>query len=175
MGAVGLIVQTFIGLSFFISSIWEKEPRASVYALLQFLAMTGALVVFLYLAWIDFFGTGMGLAILVAGYVCAALAAFFLLARFGANPEALKGAKGLIVGKIRRHDERDIVFARNRALRPGSEQYKAYYREHPEKEAFDAQRRARGGPIGNPGIIDRPHSDANVAMTLASLNMPHYL
>ena len=175
MGAVGLIVQAFIGLSFFISSIWEKEPRASVYALLQFLGMTGALVVFFYLAWIEFFRTGMGLAILIAGYVCAVLAAFFLLARFGANPEALKGAKGLIVGKVRRHDERDLVFARNRALRPGSEQYKAYYREHPEKEAFDARRRDRGGPLGNPGKIDKPHSDANVAMTLASASIPHYL
>jgi reductive dehalogenase len=175
VGAVALSVQAFIGLSFFISCIWEKEPRASIYAILQFLGMTGVLVVFLYLAWIQFFGKGVGLLILVTGYVCAILSASVLLARIGANPNALKGAKGLIVGEVGRHDERDLVFARNRALRPGSEQYQAYYREHPEKEEFDARRRAKGGPIGIPGIIDRPHSDANVAMTLASLNMPHYL
>ena len=175
IGALGLSVQASIGLSFFISCIWEKEPRASVYAFLQFLGMTGVLVVFLYLAWIGFFGTGKGFAILVAGYACTALAAFLLLASLGANPNALKGTKGLIAGEVRRHDERDLVFARNRALREGSEQYKAYYREHPEKEDFDAKRRAKGGPIGIPGIIDRPHSDANVAMMLASLNIPHYL
>ena len=122
-----------------------------------------------------FFGTGMGRAILFSGYLCAVFSAFLLLARIGANPNAQKGAKGLIVGEVRRHDERDLVFARNRTLRPGSEQYEAYYREHPEKEEFDAQRRDRGGPIGIPGIIDRPHSDANVAMTLASLNIPHHL
>ncbi len=175
VGAAGLIVQAFIGLSFLISSIWEKEPRASVYAFLQFLGMTGTLVIFLYLTVINFFRTGNGLAILLVGYVGAVLSACLLLARIGANPNALKGAKGLIVGEVRRHDERDLVFARNRSLRPDSEQYEAYYGEHPEKEEIDAQRRAKGGPIGIPGIIDRPHSEANVAMTLASLNIPHYL
>ena len=175
VGAVGLIAQAFIGLSFFISCIWEKEPRASLFAFLQFLGMIGIFIIFVYLAWIEFFGAGIGFAILVAGYVCAAVAALFLLTKIGENPMALKGAKGLMVGEVKRHDERDHVFARNRALRPGSEQYKAFYRQHPEKEEFDTQRRARGGPIGRPGLIDSPHSDANVAMTLASLNIPHYL
>jgi hypothetical protein len=30
LGVLGLAVQAFIGLGFFISSIWEKERRATV-------------------------------------------------------------------------------------------------------------------------------------------------
>lgn len=175
MAALGLTAQAFIGLSFFISCIWEKESRATIFALLQFLGMFTMLIGFLFLVWIGYFETPKGFAILVAGLVCAVVAGLALVTKIGANPGALKGTKGSILGKIKRHDERDIVFARNRALRPGSEQYKAYYKKHPDKEKFDAQRRTKGGPIGIPGLIDRPHSDANVAMTLASLNISHYL
>jgi len=175
LGAVGLAAQAFIGLSFFISCIWEKERRATVFALLQFLGMAGVLVAYLFLIWIGFFRTTLGLVILIAVYIFAVSAAIVLLRRTAPNPLALKGARGMIVGDVKRQDERDHVFARNRALRPGSEQYKAYYKEHPEHEKFDAKRREKGGPIGNPGIIDKPNGDANVAMALASLNMPHYL
>ncbi len=173
--ALGLAVQACIGLWFFLSCIWEKEPRATVFASLQFLGMLGLLIFFLLLSWIGFFNTDAGFAILVGATLLAVLCALMALVKMGKNPKALLGTKGLMAGPVKRFDERDQVFARNRALRPESEQYKAYYREHPESEALDADRRARGGPIGNPGIIDRPHSDANVAMALASLNIPHYL
>jgi len=173
--ALGLAVQACIGLWFLLSCIWEKEPRATVFAWLQFLGMLGLLIFFLLLSWIGFFKTDAGFAILVGATLLAVLGAFLALVRMGKNPKALLGTKGLMVGPVKRFDERDQVFARNRALRPKSEQYKAYYREHPEREALDADRRARGGPIGSPGIIDRPHSDANVAMALASLNIPHFL
>ncbi len=175
LGAVGLAVQAFIGLNFFISCIWEKERRATVFAVLQFMVMTAVLILFLYLAWIGFFQSGPGIILLIAGYIIFFFAAYFLLRRSGENPRALKGSNGLIVGDVKRFDERDQVFARNRVLRPGSEQYEVYYKLHPEKEAFDAQRREKGGPIGRLGIIDSPNGEANVAMTLASLNMPHYL
>ncbi|MBW1801007.1 MAG: hypothetical protein JRJ85_09790, partial [Deltaproteobacteria bacterium] len=79
-----------------------------------------------------------------------------MLTRMGTNPMTLQGAKGLMTGKVRRFDERDHVFARNRALRPGSEQYRAYYTAHPDREDFDARRRERGGPMGPPGTLDKP-------------------
>ena len=175
IAGLALAAQAFIGLSFLITCIWEKEPRASVYALLQFLGMAVLLFVFLFLARAGFFETRIGFTILMAGYVCFGFAALLLLTRIGVNPKALKGSEGLIVGDVKRFDERDQVFARNRALRPGSEQYEMYYKQHPEFEESDLKRRARGGPLGNIGIIDGPHSDANIAMAFASVSMPYYL
>jgi reductive dehalogenase len=175
MGAAGLAVQAFIGLSFFISCLREKDPRASLFALLQFLGMTAVLIIYLVLAWAGFFKAGTGLFLLVAGYVLVALAVVLILARIGKNPRASQGTKGLFAGEVKRFDERDQVFARNRSLRPGSKPYHAYYEAHPERENYDAQRRAKGGPMGPAGVIDRPHELANVAMTLACVSMPHYL
>jgi len=175
VGFAALAVQAYIGLTFFISSIWEKEKRAAVFGLLQFLGMFGLLLVYLLLFRIGFFHTGIGLALLILGYCAAGIAAFFLLRRTEPNERALQGSRGLICGDVNRFDEREQVFARNRTLRPGSEQYGLFYGEHPEYEAFDTKRRERGGPIGHPGIIDRPHGDANVAMTLAGQSMCLYL
>jgi len=175
IGGLGLIVQALIGLCFFISCIWEKEKRASVFAGLQSLGMFIVLIVYLYLIWIGFFETKIGFDVLIAGYIAAVLAALLLLRRTAPNPKALKGAKGIIAGDVKRQDEREIMFARNRSIQPGSEQYKAFYKEHPEYEGFDAKRREKGGPLGHPGIIDKPHQGANVAATLASLSIPLHL
>jgi reductive dehalogenase len=175
IGTVALAVQAFIGLTFFISSIWEKEPRATVFAGLQFLGMLAVLVVYLVLASSGFFKTGAGIALLIAIYVIGITATIFTVRKAKPNSRALEGTPGFIVGEVNRFDERDQVFARNRALRPSSAEYKAYYEAHPEKESIDAERRAKGGPMGHPGIIDNPHGGPNVAATLASLNMPHYL
>ena len=60
VGVLALTVQAVIGLAFFISCIWEHEKRATVFALLQFLGMTGVLLLFLYLAWSGFFKTPSG-------------------------------------------------------------------------------------------------------------------
>jgi len=57
LAALGLVVQAIIGLSYFLSSIWEKERRASLFGGLQFLGMLGVLVVFLLLARAHFFST----------------------------------------------------------------------------------------------------------------------
>lgn len=43
-----------------------------------------------------------------------------------------------------RYDERDIPFSRQR-LKPGTDQYRAYYQKHPEKEKRDAATRALPG------------------------------
>ena len=166
VGTVGLVIQAVVGLSFFISCIQEKEPRATVFAGLQFLGMTGVLVIYLLLIEIGFFKTGAGIVLLIAFYLAGIVAALLLIKKTKANPSSLQGTQGFIVGEVGRFDERDQVFARNRALRPGSEQYKAYYEANPEKESIDAQRREKGGPMGHPGIIDNPRGAPNVAATL---------
>ncbi|MBW2340027.1 MAG: reductive dehalogenase [Deltaproteobacteria bacterium] len=175
IGAAGLLVQAVVGLGFFVSCIWEKERRASVFAGLQFLGMSAFLIVYLLLMWIGFFRTGLGLAILISGYVLAVSAAIVLLRRSAPNLQALQGTRGLIAGEVKRQDERTHVFARNRSLRPGSEQFAAFYREHPEYEEYDARRREAGGPLGHFGTIDSPHEGPNVAATLASGAIPMYL
>jgi reductive dehalogenase len=175
IGAIGLIAQALIGLSYFISSVWEKEKRASVLAGLQFLVMAAVLIAYLSLMRGGFFETRLGLVVLTAGYITAFLAAFLLLRRTAPNQRALEGTQGFITGEVRRHDERTIVFARNRSLPPGSAQYKAFYRQYPGYEQYDTRRREMGGPLGNPGTIDRPYEGPNVAATLASQSIPLHL
>lgn len=175
LGAVGLALAALIGLSYFISCLWERESRAGVFAALQLIGMAVVLVAYLLLMRIGFFKTPVGTIVLIAGYVCVIIAAVLLLTRSKANPRALAGTEALIAGDVQRVDERDIVFARNRSLRPGSKEYKEFYRAHPEYKESDDLRRTRGGPMGPTGAIDNPHADSNVAMMLASLNMPHYL
>ncbi len=175
MAAVGLIVQAFIGLSFFVSSAWEKERRATVFAAVQFAGMTALLIIFFLLVERGFFKTSLGVVLLIAGCIMAILAAIFMLRRTAPNRRALRGTLGFIVGKVDRFDERMQVFARNRALPPGSEQYTEFYVDHPELEQYDAERREKGGPLGTIGLIDRPHEGPNVAATLASLSIPFNL
>ena len=175
VGALGLAVQALIGLSFFISCLWEKESRAGLFAGLQFFVMSAILIAYLLLTWVGFFKSHAGLIILIVGYCCAIIACILFLRKSKANPKALAGTKGLIVGEVKKVDEREIIFARNRSLRPGSKEYDEFYRSHPEYKAFDDLRRTKGGPMGPTGAIDNPHADSNVAMMLASLSMPHYL
>jgi len=175
IAAAGCSIMTLIGLSFFISCIWEKERRATVYSGIQLLLMLALALVLFYLKANGVFKTGFGLVLLFTGIVLAAGLCFGLMRKSGQNPSALIGTNGLIVGKVKQTDERDTVFARNRAMRPGSEEYKTYYEMRPEYEDVDSARRKRGGPLGHPGAIDRPHDRANVAATLASLSIPLHL
>ncbi len=112
------ISQALIGLSYFVSSIWEKEKRAANFAFLQFLIMTAVLIAYLSLVLSGFLKTKIGLGVLIAGYIVALLAAYLLLRRTAPNQKALKGTRGLITGEVKRHDERAIVFARNRSPFP---------------------------------------------------------
>ena len=168
---LGLAVQAFIGFAFLISSIWEKEERASIFAGIQFLGMLGILILFIYWQASGFFVSGIGLFILIGSFIVGILAVFFCLRQTTVNQRALEGTKGLIVGEVERFDERKHVFARNRTLKPGSDPYQAFYKENPELEAGDTARREKGGPMGHPGRIDRPHAGPNVAATLASLSL----
>jgi reductive dehalogenase len=170
-----LFAQALIGLSFFISCLQEKERRASLFAGLQLLVMLLLLTLFLYLNGIGFFRTGPGIILLIVGLVVLGALAFFLMRRSPPNTKALQGARGLIAGEVRRFDEREIVFARNRSLRPGSEEYKAFYASHPELEAYDSRRRERGGPLGQVGSIDGQSGLANVAANFAPTSIPQAL
>jgi reductive dehalogenase len=169
------IVQAIIGLSYFVSCIWEKELRATFLGGLQFLGMLGVVIFLFYINAAGFFQTGLGRTLLIIGLVVAAGACFFLMRKAGQNQKALKGTEGLMVGEVKRPDERNIVFARNRTIRPGSEQYQAYYQMHPEYEEIDAARRQKGGPLGQPGKIDKLKGRTNVAATMASLSIPLHL
>ncbi|MGD9411077.1 MAG: reductive dehalogenase [Desulfobacterales bacterium] len=172
---IGLIGQTTVGLSYLISSIWEREKRASFFAGLQFLAMVGALVLFVY-GWANgFLATGSGFGIVICLLAGGIAAAVLFIRKTPANQKALEGTRGLIAGDVKPIDERDIVFARNRSIRPGSEQYKAYYQMRPAYEEFDAARREKGGPLGHPGKIDRPNERPNVAATFSSLGIAMHL
>jgi hypothetical protein len=90
------------------------------------------------------------------------------------NPQALKGTEGYIRGEVKRFDERDTVFARNRSLPPESEVYKIYYQMHPEREEKDAKRRAAGPPLGKPGKIDKEFRP-NVSMLKGTFHLPFTL
>jgi reductive dehalogenase len=170
-----LIINSIIGLSFLISCLQEKERRASLFAALQLLAMLLLLVFFFHLHSTGFFRTGAGVALLVVGLIVFGAFAFVLLRRTLPNPKALQGAKGRIVGEVKRFDEREIVFARNRSLRPGSEEYKTFYASHPELEAYDTKRRERGGPLGQLGAIDGQSGASNAAAALAPTSIPQSL
>ena len=89
--------------------------------------MIGLVFLLFYLKATGFFKTGFGLAGLVLGLIFAVGLGVLLMQKIGLNPKALAGTQGLIVGNVKRYDERDIVFARNRTIRPGTEQYETYY------------------------------------------------
>ena len=91
LGLLGLAVQAFIGLSFLISSVWEKERRATVFAAVQFTAMTALLIIFLLLVGLGFFQTSPGLVLLIVGYIVVVFAAIFMVKRTAPNQRALQG------------------------------------------------------------------------------------
>lgn len=173
--STGLVLQALIGLAFFISSIWEKEKRASLFGGLQLFVMICLVIFFFYLNAVSFFNTGVGTVILVLMVLFETALSFLFLRKTPVNTKALAGTKGLFADSVNQFDERDHVFSRNRSLRINSEQYNIYYSEHPELEDPDTKRRTKGGPIGRPGSIDSPDADANIAATLASLSLPHFL
>jgi reductive dehalogenase len=172
--ALSLAVFALVTFAFVISSIWEGEKRAAFIGGVTFSILLGGMICLLALKTVGFFQSIPGLLILLVGLVIP-VAALLLLIRAGQNPRALQGTKGYIVGEVERFDERDQVFARNRSLPPSSEQYRVFYREHPQWEEHDAKRRERGGPLGIPGTIDKPYEGPNVAALFASFSIPGHL
>jgi reductive dehalogenase len=159
--AVDLI---FMGITagFIFESKKEQEPRApkvGTYSL-GVLGLFALLIIAVppLRPWIGLiFGLGIlsGLALFIPGK---------------GNPAARAGADGHVVGEVKRFDERDEVFARTRSLPEGSDAYRQYYAMHPEREAGDAERRAKGGVLGRPGNIDAGYRP-NVAMMEAASGM----
>lgn len=162
-----LVAQAFVGGAFFVSSVYENEKRATLFSAIQFMIMAVVLVAYLTLMKLGFFKSTAGIGILAAGTAGLAFAGHYLVRRSVPNPRALKGAGGLVVGEVRRQDERTTVFARNRSLKPGSEQYRKFYERYPQYEEYDARRRLSGGISGPPGRIDSPHEIPNVAAAQA--------
>ncbi|MGD2272406.1 MAG: reductive dehalogenase domain-containing protein [Desulfobacterales bacterium] len=151
---------------FTIESIKEKEPRAPIIGLCATIVLASFGVVSLVIP-----AAGI---IMVVGFVPIVLFGISCLFPGSSNARALKGAAGYIVGQYKKFDERDIVFARNRSLPPGSEVYRQYYHMHPEKEEMDATRRLKGGPVGRVGSIDKGYRP-NVSMALACFDIPEFL
>lgn len=163
-----------VTLAFVISSVWEREKRAFLIGLVTFLILLGGEISLLVLREAGFFQSTLGLALLLVGLVIPVVV-LLLVIRTGRNPRALQGTQGYIVGEVKGFDEREQVFARNRSLPPGSEQYQAFYSEHPQWEEGDSKRREWGGPLGDAGRIDKPHEGPNVAALFASFSLPSHL
>jgi hypothetical protein len=112
-------------------TIWEKERRAAAFAGLQLAVPLGLLGFLFFLKGSGFFDTKSGMVMLGTGVIFIVLTPLLLVIKTSRNKKTLAGTKGLIVGTVQRFDERETVFSRNRALRPGSEQYNRFYVQHP--------------------------------------------
>ena len=91
IAAVVLVGQAIIGLAFFISCIWEREVRATVFAGIQFLGMAALVVLFFFIRGAGFFESTLGLALLIAGLISGIFITFLLMRKSGTNPKALEG------------------------------------------------------------------------------------
>ena len=158
----------FLGvfLWFFQESRREGEPRA------PWVGLGGAISMAVLMALTALLPEVRWPLLLVLVLLLAGVAALIAFGR--PVTRALAGAGALVEGEFTPADERDIVFARNRSIREGSDQYQEYYQAHPELEERDAARRKRGGPVGRPGSIDGGHRPT-VAMAMANFMMPGYL
>jgi len=144
-------------------SFREGEPRAPWVGLSFILALLSAgVLIFL---WPKTAG------LLTAAFSMLFLLFIVLLIPGGRNPQSLAGSRGYAKGEVERFDERDIVFARNRSLPENSDVYHRYYKRNPGREARDAARRKKGGPVGSLGVIDAGYRP-NVSMIEASFMIP---
>ena len=157
---LGIIVFMLIAL---IDSWNEKEGRAILISELGFLfhILLGPAMVVYPVA--QQFGLVYFGAIAVFGLI--------MLIPGPTNERALKGTMGYAVEDVKKVDERDIVFARNK-LRPDSEEYKTYYEAHSNLEEMDKAIRDTGVLNTTAGIDRAP---MNLAMMHSSFVMPRFL
>lgn len=163
------LIMFGLALTFTMESLHEQEPRAPKVGAIGVLT---ALVLAVGILWIPALRPLMAAFFLLAGLVV-----LICLIPGQPYPRALGGAMGHVVGRGKRFDERDIVFARVRMNGDGSphqaEVYRRYYAANPEKEAGDAHRRKKG-LLGTAGGIDNGW-EPNVAMMHAGFDMPNIL
>ena len=119
-----------LALAFLLTFVWEREWRA---AGLMLLVSLPALAVPAAVLLAEFSGK----PVVVALGVSIGLAVVLAVALPVRRPRPLR-----IVGAQPRIDERDAVFHRFYRLRPGTPEFEAYYRDHPEMRAFDDEVRA---------------------------------
>jgi len=112
VSALALSTLTLFALSFFVSSIGEKESKASVYSGIQVVIFIALLILFFTLNSTGYFDSGTGFGILTTLLVLAVLTSVFIFTPIGGNPKALEGTRGLITGDVERVDERDIEFSK---------------------------------------------------------------
>lgn len=108
---LALVGAALFALSFLISSIHERERRASLLSGLTFAALTVLTAAFVIGALSGFFYHVVGLWLLIIALAAIVALVLLLALPIGANPMALQGTRGLIVGEVKRHDERTVVFS----------------------------------------------------------------
>jgi hypothetical protein len=159
-------------LIYVFASLAEEERRAVSAGIAIIAAMGTAELVASWLYAAGFFSHTPGRELFLAFAILATAGFFLLLRRTPPNPRALQGSTGLVTGRVRRFDEREQVFARERSMRPGTNQHRQFYEKHPHWEAADARRRSEGGILGTAGRIDRPGEKPNVAAMTAAFSVP---
>jgi len=169
---LALIGLTGITFSFSISSFREEENRAMVFGGIQFVFFFGSLVLFSISYATGFLETAPGRILLIVMLAFTAIGTWLLFKRNGENVKALEGTTGLIVGEVKRFDERETVFSRDN-LQSGTDAYRDMYQKPWEER--DTRRRAMGGVVGDMGAIDKPNGNANFSAAIASMLMPEYL
>lgn len=106
-----ICLTALLGLWFFISSIQEKEKRATIFGAVQFIIMLVVVIAFFALNSVNFFDSGVGFNIMVGLLIIGGVGTFLFFGRIGGNPRALMGTNGYIVGAVKQWDERDIQFS----------------------------------------------------------------
>ena len=106
----GLILQALVGLTFFVSSIFEKERRASIFGGLQLFGMIFLVAGFLYIYFTGRFNSWTGVFVLALLVFLGLFVLILFCRRTSPNEKALKGAMGYVSGKISRFDERETMF-----------------------------------------------------------------
>ena len=170
--AVFVSAVVLFTITFLITSLSENETRAAWMAGALIFLLSGLELFIYWLYVLGFFSQPAGFLLLLAGSAAMGYGIFFLGRHTEPNAKAFEGVDGLIVGEVKRFDEREQVFARERSIRPDSQQYEDFYRFHPELEQMDTDRRMAGGLLGIPGAIDRPGERPNIAAMEAAFSIP---
>jgi reductive dehalogenase len=170
--AVVVFGVVLFSIGFLIACLNEREQRA---ALVTGVVIAALIIFELCVYWLftlGIFSNPAGKLLLLTGWIGIGCGTYFFGCHTGTNERALKGFDGYVVGNAKRYDERQQVFARERSIRPGSVEYEAFYRSHPELEQMDKKRRSAGGLLGTPGAIDHPGQLPNVAAMEAFFSIP---
>jgi len=130
LGWIGFTVATLISVGFLITSIIERRWRAVKISIPLFLSF---LIIYLFILILDF-SFKIGFIVILLSSATGFLTAFLYL---NGKNKSLQ-----IVGDQKRVDERDAIFHRFYRLKPGTRDFRTYYRTHPEKREFDDKVRA---------------------------------